>query len=180
MSITRPKIFDPTILLYDRPVHPEFFRIVASKSIVRDCYEVSLSITDTGHLLYWSDGNIMLTEVLNTNRRELPSPSLFCGSLNDRLENPLNFEQDVFYHHSSWIEEVSSDFFHVFEKEFLGQIEPEGLLYRFGFSGRVNLGGISYIALESRHREIRIRAIHTFPDDSAFLRTDTVFQSCSQ
>lgn len=173
MSITRPKIFEPSIRLYERPVHPEFFRIVATKTILRKEYSVALSITSVGHVIDWTDGRQTLSEVLSTNRRELPSSAIAFRSLREFSPQTIALSEKTFYQNSSRIEEVPPEFFGTFERELIRHLEPDGLLYRFGFSGRMALGGVGYIGVESRAHALTIRSIHTFPDDVALLRTES-------
>ena len=52
----------------------------------------------------------------------------------------------------------------------------QGLLQRFDSSGRIALGAISYIHVESRLRSLRVRAFHTFPDDYAIVQTRSLFE----
>ena len=177
MEITRPKIFEPTLRLYDRPVHPEFFRILASRTIRRSEYELSISITTAGHILLWSSGDRILVEVLNTTIRELPGNPLIRHLLEDGGGEDLILEDDSArecYKNTSTIEEVPPEFLGDFEREFVNNLEPDGLLFRFGLSGRMTLGGISYIGMDLRNRDLKVRAVHTFPDDGVFLRTETV------
>ena len=179
MEITRPKIFEPSIRLYDRPIHPEFFRIVASRSIRRSTYEISFSITTAGHVLQWFSNDLVLVEVLNTTIRELPGNPLICHLLEDGGEELILEDGESSrecYRNTSTIEKVPAGFFGDFEKEFVKNLEPDGLLFRFGFSGRMTLGGVSYIGVDLRNRDLKVRAVHTFPDDGVFLRAETVIR----
>jgi hypothetical protein len=50
------------------------------------------------------------------------------------------------------------------------------MLHTFDSSGRVSLGAISYINLETRNRSLLIQAFHTFPDDNAIVKSESVFR----
>ncbi len=54
--------------------------------------------------------------------------------------------------------------------------QRKGMLHAFDSSGRVAMGAISYINLESRDRSLRVQAIHTFPDDNAIVKSESVFR----
>lgn len=176
MSLTRPKIFEPTLRLYNRPIHPEFFRIVAAKTLRRKEYEVELTITGAGHVVSWHGGGRTLVEVVVANHLELPGKPVFSRSLAEPSDEPAVFSENDFYRNVSRFEDVPPDFFQRLEKEFLQSPEPNGLLYRFGFSGRMNLGGIAYLGFESFARQVKVRSIHTFPDDGVFLKTESVIR----
>lgn len=173
MPFARPKIFEPTLRIYERPVHPEFFRIVAMKNLDRDHYGISSALTTSGHVITWTGGGRTFCEVVDTNLRELPEPLIFNPILNEISKTPITIPENAFYGNFSQMIEVPSEFFHDMEKEFLRNTETDGLFYRFGYSGRMNLGGISYLGVESRSRSVRIRSVHTFPDDGVFIKTET-------
>jgi hypothetical protein len=50
------------------------------------------------------------------------------------------------------------------------------MLHQFEASGRFEAGGISYMNVESRDKSFRVQAFHTFPDDSAVLRIQSMFR----
>ena len=57
----------------------------------------------------------------------------------------------------------------------LGNEQTEGLLHAFDSSGRMALGAMSYVGIETRNRALRIQAIHTFPDDHAIVKVESLF-----
>ena len=42
-------------------------------------------------------------------------------------------------------------------------------------SGRLAVGAFSYIHIETRARSMMVQAIHTFPDDYAIVKVESVF-----
>ena len=50
------------------------------------------------------------------------------------------------------------------------------MLHKFDASGRMALGALSYINVETRRRKLLIQAFHTFPDDYAIVKSQSVFQ----
>ena len=54
--------------------------------------------------------------------------------------------------------------------------ERQGLMHTFDSSGRMALGAISYIYPETRSRSLLIQAFHTFPDDCAIVKSQSVFE----
>lgn len=51
----------------------------------------------------------------------------------------------------------------------------EGLLHRFESSGRLAFGALSYVNIETRSASMLVQAIHTFPDDYAILKVESLF-----
>jgi hypothetical protein len=50
------------------------------------------------------------------------------------------------------------------------------MLHRFDPSGRMDLGAISYVYVETRNRSLLVQAFHTFPDDYAIVKSQSVFE----
>ena len=46
----------------------------------------------------------------------------------------------------------------------------------FDSSGRMALGALSYINFEARNRSLLVQAFHTFPDDYAIVKSQSLFQ----
>lgn len=183
MTVTRPKIFEPSIRVYDKPIHPEFFQIVASKRILREKYEVSLSITHVGHVLQWRSlkwhgGGHFLTEVVSANVCQLPDSAIIYHSLSGHESGPLvlpeNKSKGLSYKNSCRIEELPTEVFRVFEKEFLCSMDLDCLMFRFGHTGRAPLGATGFIGVNSFRNRLRVRAFHTFPDDCVLLNSESI------
>ena len=50
------------------------------------------------------------------------------------------------------------------------------MFHKFDSSGRMALGALSYINVETRSRKLFIQAFHTFPDDYAIVKSQSLFQ----
>jgi len=55
-----------TLLLYQRPPHPEFFRILGTEKIVRRAYEADVWLIEGGHVITFTSGKSTLAEVITT------------------------------------------------------------------------------------------------------------------
>jgi hypothetical protein len=73
------------------------------------------------------------------------------------------------------LEPVEREAFWAYQKELTQAGEREGVLHCFEPSGRIGLGALSYINLESRDRSLKVQAFHTFPDDYAIVKSQSVF-----
>ena len=79
---------------------------------------------------------------------------------------------------TTWISRSSrslAKLFWTYQKELTQIGAREGLLHCFEPSGRFGLGAMSYINVESRDRSLRVQAFHTFPDDYAIVKSQSVF-----
>ncbi len=174
MLAIRPKILEPVFTLYSRPVHPEFFGVVAERSLVRNRYEVSVAITNVGHVLVWTDGRRTLTEIVSSVHHELPCAPLFRDPVHGVHEQSATIDTSLVYRTSFRFESVEPETLFLLDKEFSREEGREGLVHRFGQNGRIALGAVSYVRLESRAGRLFVQAVHTFPDDLAFVRTESL------
>src|SRR5437764_9958664 len=88
----RPRVADLVFQLYEKPLHPEFFDVLAVRRIERPDYEVTIHITRSGHFITWKNAERLLTELadvdqafpeerrcLNYRLRGEHAASLACG-----------------------------------------------------------------------------------------------------
>jgi len=81
----------------------------------------------------------------------------------------------VNYHVEFSLEPVERETFWTYQKALTQAGTQDGLLHCFESSGRFGLGALSYINLESRDRSLKVQAFHTFPDDYAIVKSQSVF-----
>ena len=74
------------------------------------------------------------------------------------------------------LEPVEPSVFWTFQQELAYEEDRQGMLHRFGASGRIALGALSYINVESRNRSLRVQVFHTFPDDYAIVKSESLFE----
>jgi hypothetical protein len=74
------------------------------------------------------------------------------------------------------LESVSPDVFWTLQHELAGDAERQGIFHRFDSGGRLALGSLSYVHVESRLRTSLVQAFHTFPDYSAIVKTQSLFE----
>ena len=62
------------------------------------------------------------------------------------------------------------------EGDFYDATEVDEMLHLFTASGRMALGGLSLIKLETRPRKMLVQTFHTFPDDFAVVKSQSIFE----
>jgi hypothetical protein len=173
----RPKIAELVFQLYGRPLHPELFEIFASQRIGRGDYEADVHITSAGHVVAWRYRGITLTEVACSAQHPLPQKRRLLhyklkGERSDRME----CRGGVRYQTRFQLEPVAPEVFWTFQQELSNEGVRHGMLHRFDASGRMALGALSYLNVETRNRSLRVQAFHTFPDDYAIVKSQSLFE----
>lgn len=173
----RPKVAELVFQLYGRSLHPELFDIRESRVVQRGEYGVKLDVTSAGHVITWRHKGLTLTEVAAhaeqplVQKRRLMSYKL-RGERRDRVE----CRGGATYQMNFQLETVDPELFWAFQTELTRDAEQRGLLYCFNSGNRVALGALSFIGVESRQRSVLVQAFHTFPDDYAIVKTQSLFE----
>lgn len=177
MLTVRPKVAELVFQLYDRALHPELFAIYSTRTIERGDYQATVNITSAGHFVTWRYMGLTLTEVATSAHHPLPTKRRIVsyrlkGEGNDQVQCRGGARYRVNYQ----LEPVEPEVFWTFQRELSNDGERQGMLYRFDSSGRMALGALSYVHLEARNRSLKVQAFHTFPDDYAIVKSQSIFE----
>ena len=177
MLTVRPKVAELVFQLYGRPLHPELFEVYHSQTVKRGDYQAKIDITSAGHVVTWRYAGLTLTEVAASAQHPLPERRrLLSYRLKGQRSDRVECRGRVSYQVSFSLEPAEPEVFWNFQQELALDGLRQGLLHKFDSSGRIALGALSYINVEPRHRSLLIQAFHTFPDDYAIVKSQSLFQ----
>jgi len=173
----RPKVAELVFQLYGRPLHPELFQVCSSRTVKRGDYQAKIDITTAGHVVTWRYAGLTLTEVATSAHHPLPERRrLMSYRLKGERTDGVKCRGGVCYQVSFQLEPVEPEVFWTFQEELTRDGRRQGMFHKFNSSGRMALGALSYINIESRSRSLLIQAFHTFPDDYAIVKSQSLFQ----
>ena len=175
MLSVRPKVAELAFQVFSRSLHPELYTVHKTRRIERSEYEARVDITNCGHVVTWNGGGVTLCEVATSAQQPLPKRRCLLsrplkGSRTERAE----CHGGVTYRTHFQLESVDPDVFWMVQQQ-LNSGPTEGLLHTFDASGRMALGALSYVNIETRQRSMLVQAIHTFPDDYAIVKVESLF-----
>lgn len=176
MLTTRPKVAELTFQLYGRPLHPELFQTYRSRRVDRGKYQAQIDITSAGHVITWRHGGVTLTEVAAAAGNPLPKARRLLFHRLRGEHHDLHRSRGVVYQMGFQLEIAEPEIFWGFQQELLQDGQRSGLLHTFDGGGRLALGAISCIHLETRDRSLLIQAFHTFPADLAIVKSQSLFE----
>ncbi|MBN1394952.1 MAG: DUF2617 family protein [Pirellulales bacterium] len=177
MLSVRPKVAELTFQLYGRPLHPELFEVFETHTIERRRYTAKIDITGAGHVVCWRYAGMTLTEVAASARQPLPKTRrLMSYSLKGQRADRVECRGGVTYRTNFQLEPTSAEVFWTFQRELSAAGLREGLLHRFNSSRRMPLGAVSYLNFDARERSLFVQAFHTFPDDYAVVKSESLFK----
>jgi len=173
----RPKVAELAFQLYGRALHPELFKVFRSSQLARGAFQAKIDITSAGHVITWRYQGLTLTEVAASAHHPLPKRRrLMYYRLRGERHDRLQCRGGVTYQTSFQLETVTPDVFFTLQQALAADGERRGLIHLFDSSGRMALGALSYINVETRSRSLRIQACHTFPDDYAVVKSESLFE----
>ena len=178
MTVTtiRPRVSELTFQVFGRALHPELFQVFKSSQFSRSNFSATVDITSDGHRITWTSGTVTLTEVAASARQLLPQRRrLAAHSLEGKLAERLEYHMGVQYRYEYALERVPAEMFWMIQHQLGETAKNHELIQVFQNSGRMAIGGLSFVHLESRQRSLRVQAVHTFPDDLALVRTESCF-----
>lgn len=171
----RPKVAELAFHLFSRPIHPELIMVHQSRRIERGQYSAKIDITNCGHVITFNAGKATLCEVATSANQPLPARRcLIHQSLKGSRTEEATCQSGLEYHSHFQLETVGAEMFWMVGQQ-LGKGPTEGLMHRFNSSGRMALGALSYVNIETRRKSMLIQAIHTFPDDYAIVKVESIF-----
>ena len=177
MLSVRPRVAELAFQLYGRSLHPELFKVYQTRCIERGGYCAKIDITSAGHVVTWRYGGMTLTEVAWSAHHPLPQKRrLLAYKLKGERDDRIECRGGVNYQVNFQLEPVTPEVFWMFQEELSADGEHQGLLHRFDSSGRMRLGALSYINVETRNRSVMVQAFHTFPDDYAIVKSQSLFE----
>lgn len=173
----RPKVAELVFQLYGRPLHPELFDVRESRTVERGDYRVKLDVTGAGHVITWRYQGLTLTEVAADAGQPLPiKRRLLSYKMRGERHDRLECRGGATYQMNFQIETVEPELFWAFQQELTRDAEQRGLLHCFNTGHRLAMGALSFIGVESRQRTLMVQAFHTFPDDYAIVKTQSLFE----
>jgi hypothetical protein len=173
----RPKIAELVFQLYGRPLHPELFKMYRSRNVERGNFKAKVDITSAGHVVTWQYAGLTLTEVAASAHHPLPERRrLLSYRLKGHRTDRVECRGGVLYQVAFHLEPVAPEVFWTFQQELVQDSRRQGMLHKFDSSGRMALGALSYINVETRSRSMLVQAFHTFPDDYAIVKSQSLFQ----
>jgi uncharacterized protein DUF2617 len=177
LSFERPRIADVVFRLYDRPLHPELFDVLACRMVERDGYTLAVRLTRTGHILSWSNGRANLSELTATTDMELPEAGRvlvhkFGGGQTSRSD----FAGGVQYVVSSQLEVLQPEQFHHVHEELALDGARKGLVFHCRTGNRLGFSPLGVVIVQSIPSGLSAAAFHTFPDELAIIKTQSLIE----
>ena len=177
VSHGRSRTADLAFQVFGRSVHPDWFAVREHLRLTQEGWEADLRIIEGGHAVVFRCGASRLTEVLSGPETLLPEPGLLLHwparhERSTRLKAGDAFE----YQACVGVERVDPEVFAHLTDEMALDPSRGRLFHRFSPANRMAPAPISHVRFESRARGLIVHAFHSFPDERAIVRTQSLFE----
>jgi hypothetical protein len=172
----RPRVADLVFQLYEKPLHPEFFEILAVRRIERPDYEVAIHITRSGHVISWKNADGMLTELADLDQAFPDDRRPLSYRLRGEHMASLACRHGVTYQMNFQVETLEPEIFLHVHEEILADGTKRGLLHNFQPNHRLAVAPLGYVAAETRAGCLFLSSFHTFPEENTVVKSQTLIE----
>lgn len=173
----QPRVEQMVFHLYTRPLHPELFETVAFRRVQREDYTLSVRITLSGHVITWQSPHGLLTEVTATGDQPLPARGhLMKHRFQGEHCDGIRVTPNVSYQMSSQVELLPPEVFLHVHEELLEDGKKRGLLHHYAPHHRLSLSPLGYVTIEAWQGCLSIATFHTYPDEFAVVKTQSLIE----
>lgn len=174
----RPRVSDLVFQVYGKPLHPELFDIVAVRRVEREDYKVTVRITRTGHFITWENGQSVLSELAGEGDAALgDSRKLISQRIRGEQTAAVPLAGGLRYQTSFQVETLTPEVFVHVHDEILSDGARRGLLHNFQPNNRLATAPLGFISLEARPGTLLWSTFHTFPQENAVLKTQSLIEA---
>ena len=171
----RPLTGELAFHLYDRFVHPEFIDSLACQRFEKEGYLLDVHLTTAGHAIRWRFGKIAITEVLAEQDSPLPeNGQLFTHRIAGERSETFQIEEKISYQTCFQVERLSPTLFFRVQDELTADSDKATVFHSLRPKDRLGLSPISSIELQCRPGSLIAHSYHTFPDEFAIVKTQTL------
>lgn len=177
VSFGRSRVADLAFQVFGRTMHPDWFSVRSHRRIIQNLWEADIRIVEGGHAVIFKSGSVRLSEVLAGPETSLPEPGLLFHS-------PVRHERSASLHPGSGlvyqccfeVERVDPEIFAHLCDEMTLDPKRNRLFHRFNPSNRMAPAPLSDIRIDARVKGLSIQTFHTFPEECAIVRTQSLFE----
>jgi hypothetical protein len=177
VSSRRSRVSDLNFQVFNRALHPDWFATREFRRVEQLGWEADLRIIEGGHAVVFRCGSIRLTEILCGPDTPLPeSGQLFHAHVRRERSTLLRPGGAIEYQSCLEVEQVDREIFSHLCEEIRLDGSRNRLFHLFGSSNRLAPQPIGHILISARVNDLSIQSFHTFPDECAIVRTQSLFE----
>lgn len=166
-----------TLLLYQRTLHPELFRILASEQVSRKAYEADIWLVEGGHVIMFTANKNTLTEVIAMKSEPLTDRGLL-QSIPCRGEryHEMTAPGNVRYMISTQEEQLTQTLYDATKHEIATYASRRELMMAETPATPETGAVLSVLDIERRSHELLVQSFHLFDETQLVIKTQGIFE----
>jgi hypothetical protein len=171
------RIGDRTFRVFGKAIHPEWFSVRVYERFALGPWEADVRIVEGGHVVAFSAGGTTVAEVLGAREAPLPVGGLLLDSpVDGERSEAVRAGRNVAYQACHEVERVDREVFQHLCDEARLDASPSRLFHVFGPVHRFATRPLSLVRVERLPRGVSIQTFHSFPEERAVLRSQSLFE----
>ena len=165
------------LLLYQRTLHPELFKILANERVSRRAYEAEIWLVEGGHVVTLTADKNTLAEVIVTNHEPLTDRGLL-QSIPCRGEkyHEMTAGGNIRYMISTQEEQLTQTLYDATRHEIATYAAKRELMSADMPSQGENGGYLSVLDIERRSHELLVQSFHLFDENQMVIKTQAIIE----
>ena len=176
VGYARTDVADMVLRVFERSVHPELFETASETRIQIGNAHATLKLGRNGHLLEYRTQQSTLTEIATSKFAPLPSQMCMVDRRLIGYRTHTAETKDVRYHCSYQLEEAPAEIYLTLHRELETDCRTATLAIALPGSSPASPDCLSLLKCDLLPEGFVIHSYHTFPDNGAVLRIQTLFE----
>jgi hypothetical protein len=168
-----------TLLLFQRTLHPELFRIQSAEKVARKVYEADIWLVDGGHVIAFTAGKHTLTELIVTGGGEPVTDRGLIQAIPCRGERYHEMTApggNIKYMISTQEEQLTQTLYDATKQEIANYAAKRELM-TFETPATQEVGAtLSVLDIERRSHELLVQSFHLSDDNLLIIKTQSIFE----
>jgi hypothetical protein len=167
-----------TLLLYQRTLHPELFKILGAEKVTRRAYDADVWLIEGGHVIAFTAGKNTLAEVIVTNAEPFTDRGLLqsipCrGEKYHEMTAPGG---NIKYMISTQEEQLTQTLYDATKHEIANYAGKRELMTAEIPSKDETGATLSVLDIERRSHELLVQSFHLFDENQMVIKTQAIFE----
>jgi len=166
-----------TLLLYQRTLHPELFKILATERVSRRAYEADIWLVEGGHVISLTAGKNTFSEVIVTNNDPLTDRGLL-QSIPCRGEkyHEMTAGSNIKYMISTQEEQLTQTLYDATKHEIATYASRRELMSAEVPATQETGASLSVLDIERRSHELLVQSFHLFDESQMVIKTQAIIE----
>jgi hypothetical protein len=165
------------LMLYQRSLHPELFKINGTERVIRRAYEADVWLVEGGHVIAFTAGKNTLTEVIVANGEPINDRNLVQAiPCRGEKYHETTFGGNIRFMISTQEEQLSQTLYDATREEITAYAAKRELMTSETPTNADGVGFLSVLDIERRSHELLVQSFHLFDENQMVIKTQSILE----